>query len=194
MEQIIEIRKALDDFLCQKTPGPKRYNKAIEEFIVLLMEYPQLADLSIVLKRVFNLEPLSRLHFSVFMETLELYLDLLVKNCCMTKVAGILCKEISDSTCRTIKAQCLAMDLLMISGGVISDVKSYYCPIYQAIVAFIKDAYSFDDISFYVKSITAHLIWLLSFPVNGKAFDMSLINDSSRRKVLRLMMGWTDLK
>lgn len=194
MEQRTEIRKALDDFLCQKTPGPKSYDKAIEEFTVFLTEYPQLENLAIALERVINLEPLSRFQFSVFMETLDLYLDLMVKNCCMTKVAGILRKEISNSTFRATKAQCLAMDLLMISRGIVSEAKVYYHLIYLAIVAFKKDMYTFDDISYHVKSITAHLIWLLSFPVNGKDFDISLINDPSRRKALRLMMGWKDFK
>ena len=145
---------------------------------------------------VIDLIPLTKEHMHDVMLSVEMFLDMMTDkyHLCQTIDHFTLIIKGLTGFPLCLASKCAALDLMVITAGgaTMSSAIPCHFKLYDTLKEFYLDPDSFSDPSFYVKSITAHVIRALTFYADGISTDKH-VNDPAIRKAMKYIMGWKDL-
>lgn len=187
-----ELIRLLDRYLPDSPDDTIR--QAADKFIRAIYADANLRSWAYVLE-VIDLMPLSKEHLHDVMLSVEMFLDVMTGKYHLCQTIDYFTSIIKGLTgfplCMASK--CAALDLMVITAGgtTMSSARSCHFELYDILRRFHQDPDAFSDPSFYVKSITAHVVKALSFYADGVSTDKH-VNDPAIRKAVKYLMGWKD--
>lgn len=168
--------------------------QAADKFIQVIYADANLRSWANVLE-VIDFMPVAREHLHDVMLSVEMFLDMMADKWHLCRTIEYFTSIIKGLTgfplC--LASKCAALDLMVImaGGATMSSAKPCHFKLYDILVGFHQDPDSFSDPSFYVKSITAHVVKALSFYADGVNTDKH-VNDPAIRMAMKYLMGWKD--
>lgn len=176
----------------------ERTRQAADNLLQIIYDNNNLKSWAYVLEKV-DLMPLSNGHLHEVMLSVEMLLEMMIEKYRLRRAVCNISPHIKNlrGFPLSMASKCVALDYVLISksGTTVAEVRPCHFKLYDMLTKYHKDPSSFaTDTSFYVKSITAQVIWAMShYDDNIVAADMELRFFSIFSITLMYLMGWQKL-